>query len=83
MIRAQEQRVRKAQSGRDWLCADRRALLKGEGVDRAELFPLGDLSVSRQTISSLEEPWWRFASLLPFVDLGVVNLASQSLSFLA
>lgn len=37
--RAQEQRVRKAQSGRDWPRADRWALLKGEGVDRASISP--------------------------------------------
>lgn len=78
--RAQEQRGRKAPSGQGWLRADWRALLKGEGVDRAECFTLWGLSNSLQTIC--RRALVEVAPHLPFVDLGVVTLASPSLSCL-
>lgn len=55
-------------------------MLKGEGVDRAECFTLWGLSNSLQTIS--RRAVVEVAPHLPFVDLGVVTLASRSLSFL-
>lgn len=45
----------------------------GEGMDRAERFMLRGLAISAGP--PIEKLWQRFAPHLPFVELGVVNLA--------